>query len=83
MSARAAVHALLPIVDSPAEADEREKELDRRLDAYRAEVLAEGLHAAADEIDQAQNRLVVKKTVVNLLRRRANQAADVTGEVAS
>lgn len=36
-------------------------------------VVAEELNAAADEIDRAQNRLVVKKTVVNILRRRANQ----------
>jgi hypothetical protein len=53
-----------------------EQELDKRLDAHRAEVLAEELHHAADEIDQAQQRLVVKKTVVNLLRRRANQAGE-------
>jgi len=47
-------------------------------DHVRAAALAEGLHRAADEIDKAQQRLVVKKTVVNLLRRRANQAEDVT-----
>lgn len=50
-------------------------------DVERAErlvdaVVAAALHAAADEIDRAQGRLVVKKTVVNILRRRANQAGE-------
>ena len=72
MNARDRIHAMLPICDSPAEAEARAQELDKRLDA----VVAAALHAAADEIDRAQNRLVVKKTVVNILRRRANRAGE-------
>lgn len=48
-------------------------------DAHRAEVAAEALHAAADEIDRQVpdgERYVVKKTVVNILRRRANTAGE-------
>ena len=41
MNARARVHALLPILDSPADAETRETEMDHRLDAYRTEVLNE------------------------------------------
>ncbi|MEH0574373.1 hypothetical protein QBA54_07715 [Streptomyces sp. B21-108] len=70
MSARARIHAMFPL-DETAEA-----ELDARLDALVAEVVSVALHRAADEIDRAQNRLVVKKTVVNILRRRANQAGE-------
>ena len=40
-SARHRIHAMLPILDSPADADAREADLDRLLDAYRAEILAE------------------------------------------
>lgn len=39
--ARARIHAMLPVLDSPAEADARETELDRRLGEHRTEVLAE------------------------------------------
>lgn len=39
-----------------------------------AAAVSAALHAAADEIAAAQQRLVVKSTVVNILRRRANQA---------
>jgi hypothetical protein len=45
-------------------------------DAALAEAAAEALHAAADEIDRQvpnDERYVVKKTVVNILRRRANE----------
>ncbi|MDX2841450.1 hypothetical protein PV377_21160 [Streptomyces ipomoeae] len=42
------------------------------------------LNAAADEIDKAQSRLVAKKTVVNILRRRAYQVGEeATAEAAT
>jgi hypothetical protein len=41
MSARDRIHAMLPILDSPVDADTRASQMDVRLDAYRAEVLAE------------------------------------------
>lgn len=37
--ARARIHAMLPVLDSPAEADARETELDARLDALVVEAL--------------------------------------------
>ena len=40
MSARDRIHAMFPICDSPTEAEQRETDLDQRLDAYRIEVLA-------------------------------------------
>jgi hypothetical protein len=74
MSARARVHAMFRL-DEAATA-----ELDLRLDA----LVAAALHQAADEIDRAQQRLVVKKTVVNILRRRANQTGEkATAETAT
>jgi hypothetical protein len=39
MSARAAIHAMLPVLDSPAEANAREQELDKHLDALIVEAL--------------------------------------------
>lgn len=45
--ARARIHAMLPILDSPAEADAREKELDTRLDA----LVAEELRTAAADLE--------------------------------
>jgi hypothetical protein len=75
-SARASIHAMFPLGEAAT------AELDLRLDAHRAESAAAVLHQAADEIDTAQNRLVAKKTVVNILRRRANQAREkVAAEV--
>lgn len=53
-------------------------ELKQKLDACRAEAL----HQAADEIDRAQHRYVVKTTVVNILRRRANQAGEQSSPTA-
>lgn len=44
--------------------------------AERDEAVSVALHAAADEIAGAKQRLVVKSTVVNILRRRANQAQE-------
>jgi hypothetical protein len=41
VNARDRIHAMLPIVDSPAEVEARETELNARLDDYRTEVLAE------------------------------------------
>ena len=41
MSARDRIHAMLPICDSPVEAEARATELNARLDAHRTEVLAE------------------------------------------
>jgi len=38
MNARARIHAMLPILDSPAEADAREKELDRLLNSVTNEL---------------------------------------------
>ena len=44
MSARARIHAMLPVLDSPAEADARKTELDKRLDALIvAALLAAGV----------------------------------------
>lgn len=58
---------------------ERSEKASALIDA----VLAEEFHQAADEIDRAQNRLVVKKTVVNILRRRANRVGEATAEGAA
>ncbi len=49
---------------------------EQLVDAVVAEAVAAALNQAADEIEKAQARLVAKKTVVNLLRRRANTAAE-------
>ena len=49
------------------------------MDAHRDEAAAVALHAAADEIDRQvpdDERYVVKKTVVNILRRRANTVGE-------
>ena len=43
MSARARIHAMLPPLDNPAEAEARAAELDARLDALRVEDLNEGI----------------------------------------
>lgn len=43
MSARDRVHAMLPPLDNPVEADARAAELDARLDAVRVEDLNEGI----------------------------------------
>jgi hypothetical protein len=43
VSARDRVHAMLPPLDNPAEADARATELDARLDALRVEDLNEGI----------------------------------------
>lgn len=43
MSARARVHAMLPPLDNPTEAEARAAELDARLDAVRVEDLNEGI----------------------------------------
>ena len=43
MSARDRIHAMLPPLDSPAEAEARAAELDARLDAVRVEDLNEGI----------------------------------------
>jgi hypothetical protein len=40
MSARDRIHAMFPICDSPTEAEQRETDLDQRLDEHRIEVLA-------------------------------------------
>lgn len=65
-AARARVHAMFNLDE------DTERELDTRLDAC----IAEALNEAADEIATAQQRLVVKSTVVNILRRRASQAGE-------
>ena len=49
------------------------------MDAHRDKAATEALHAAADEIDRQvpdDERYVVKKTVVNILRRRANTVGE-------
>lgn len=43
MSARDRIHAMLSIVDSPAEAAARETEMNARLDDYRTEVIAKAV----------------------------------------
>lgn len=45
MSARDRVHAMLPPLDSPTEAEAREAELDARLDALRVEDLNDAITA--------------------------------------
>jgi hypothetical protein len=73
MSARARIHAMFTLDETA------ETELDKRLDAHAAEAAAVALHAAADEIHRRvpdDERYVVKKTVVNILRRRANTVGE-------
>ncbi|MFL1904822.1 hypothetical protein ACJWDR_37820 [Streptomyces tauricus] len=62
--ARHRIYALFPVCDSLTEADAREAELDRLLDAYRAEILAE-----AD--------LLPKKDVVAWLTKKAREGTPV------
>jgi hypothetical protein len=53
VNARDRVHAMLPILDSPAEADTREQEMNRRLNAVAAEARAAALTEAAGVADKA------------------------------
>ncbi|MFF6829587.1 hypothetical protein [Streptomyces longwoodensis] len=72
MNARDRVHAMLPILDSPAEADAREAEFDRRLDAFRAEEL----HAAADTLAPIYGAAAMR--LRQLAEGKSSQSADAT-----
>lgn len=80
MSARG---TLLGIVRQWAQGYDLDGTPEELLDAHAAEVIANELHQAANEIDQAQSRLVAKKTVVNILRRHANTAREKTTTTAA
>ena len=53
MTARARVHAMLPILDSPAAAEAREQEMDNRLAVVAAEARTAALTEAAGVADKA------------------------------
>ncbi|MFB6787636.1 hypothetical protein ACFCWT_13265 [Streptomyces olivaceus] len=64
VSARERIHAMLPILDNPVDADTREAQLDRHLDAHRAEVLAEDGQAYDGELAMLRSLVRTLRVVV-------------------
>lgn len=86
--ARASIHAMLPVLDSPAEAEARERELDAKLDALVAEaLLAAGVQyidcqacGAARPVDGECGTCTYKAWVAAELAARGMAAAPEDGE---
>lgn len=78
MSARARVHAMLPPLDNPAEADARAQELDARLDALRIEHLNEGITRLGQWTVSDELKPGVGFAIGVLLSLRDNEPAEPT-----
>ncbi|MEV7140709.1 hypothetical protein [Streptomyces tauricus] len=73
--ARGRIHAMFPILDSPAEAEQRETDLDQRLDEHRAEVLAEADLLPKADVVAWLTKKAREETPVELLASKAARGA--------